>query len=55
VLRRFRTVVGVIANEADLDPVECVVTIKAMGSATERPVMKLSLADCFAEVDELLM
>ena len=52
-LRRFRVVVGVIADEIDLDPAECIVTVKVVGLEGERPLVKVSLADCFAEVDRL--
>ena len=55
VLQRFRTVVGIIADQAELEPAQCVVTVNAVTRAGgSRPLAKVSLADCFVEVDELL-
>jgi len=55
VLKRFRTVVGMIADDIDIDPDGCVVVIYAVGpNGPRQQVTKVSLADCFAEVDLLL-
>lgn len=54
VLRRFRTVVGAVSRAADLDPAVCRVNIRKVGPGGAELLAAYSLADCFAEVDELL-
>lgn len=53
-LRRLRMVTALIADEVDLDPEECVVTVNARGPNGERELARVSLAECFAEVDRLV-
>ncbi len=53
-LNRLRIVAGMVADAADLDPAQCVVTVRASASAMEHPLAEISLADCFAEADRLV-
>ena len=53
-LNRLRIVAGMVADAAELDPAQCVVTIRASASGMKHPLAKISLADCFAEADRLV-
>jgi hypothetical protein len=53
-LNRLRIVAGMVMDAADLDPAQCVVTIRTSNSERKRPLAEITLAECFAEADRLV-
>lgn len=53
-LNRLRIVAGMVVDAADLDPVQCVVTIRSSSSETTHSLAEITLAECFAEADRLV-
>lgn len=53
-LRKLRSITGMLAEELDLEPTECLVKVTATSSAGTRTLAEVSLAECFTEADELL-
>lgn len=53
-LNRLRIVAGMVVDAADLDPVQCVVTIRDSKSETMPSLAEITLAECFAEADRLV-
>ena len=53
-LRRYDTVVRIIADAADLDPENYVVHVSANKGHRSRELSRVSLADCLLEVDNWL-
>lgn len=53
-LNRLRVVAGMVVDAADLDPVQCVVTIRDSNSETMPSLAEITLAECFAEADRLV-
>lgn len=53
-LNRLRIVAGMVVDAADLDPVQCVVTIRASNAETRHSLAEITLAECFAEADRLV-